>query len=169
MNSNNLFFNLGKVIICTKYYSPDLFHERGSRETVRCVSLVEKSEGKHAQCLKVTLNANTIFAKLLWQQITTSRFFGVHLSSWLYSQLRSNTKRNGERTLIFTGNWQSLILHINTTAHLQCGKGNLELLFLTKSASRTTPKKYELLEWSQNLLMQIYSKEGKHQAFNGEV
>ena len=104
MNSNNLFFKLGKVIICTKYYSPDLFHERGSRETVRCVSLVEKSEGKHAQCLKVILNADTIFAKLLWQQITTSRFFGVHLSSWLYSQLRSNTERNGERTLIFTGN-----------------------------------------------------------------
>lgn len=124
MNSNNLFFNLGKVVICAKYYSPDLFHERGSRETVRCVSLVEKSEGKHAQCLKVILNADTIFAKLLWQQITTSRFFGVHLSSWLYSQLRSNTERNGERTLIFTGNRQSLILHINTTAYLQCGKGN---------------------------------------------
>lgn len=94
MTSDDLCFRHGKAIITAKYYGPDSFHGRGSGGTVRCVSLVNKSEGKHARCLRVKFNAYPVFASLLWQQMTSSRFFGIHLSSWLYCQLRNITDGN---------------------------------------------------------------------------
>lgn len=101
MTSDELCFEHGEAIIKAKYYNSDSFHGRGSGGTVKCVSLVKRSEGKHARCLRVKFNANPIFANLLWQQVTSSRFFVIHLSSWLYCQSKSITDGNEQLSSAF--------------------------------------------------------------------
>ena len=101
MQSNFLVQNTEKAVVVANYHSPDFTYEKISTETVKCGAIVEVCQGTGRFtpfAIRVWLNVNPIFGRILWQRICVSEHFCVNLTSWLFHQWRGIKESNGKGT-----------------------------------------------------------------------
>lgn len=101
MQSNFLVQNTEKGVVVANYHSPDFTYVKISTETVKCGAIVEVCQGTGRFtpfAIRVWLNVNPIFGRILWQRICVSEHFCVNLTSWLFHQWRGMKESNGKGT-----------------------------------------------------------------------
>lgn len=97
MQSNFLVKKTEKAVVVANYHSPDFTYEKVSTETVKCGAIVEVCQGRFTPfAIRVWLNVNPIFGRILWQRICVSEHFCVNLTSWLFHQWRGIKESNGK-------------------------------------------------------------------------
>ncbi|KAM7433951.1 hypothetical protein ABFA07_015882 [Porites harrisoni] len=97
MQSNFLVQNTDKAVVVANYHSPDFTYEKISTETVKCGAIVEVCQGTGRFtpfAIRVWLNVNPIFGRILWHRICVSEHFCVNLTSWLFHQWRGMKESN---------------------------------------------------------------------------
>ncbi|KAM7433949.1 hypothetical protein ABFA07_015882 [Porites harrisoni] len=100
MQSNFLVQNTDKAVVVANYHSPDFTYEKISTETVKCGAIVEVCQGTGRFtpfAIRVWLNVNPIFGRILWHRICVSEHFCVNLTSWLFHQWRGMKESNADK------------------------------------------------------------------------
>ncbi|CAH3123580.1 unnamed protein product [Porites lobata] len=76
------------------------YFDKISTETVKCGAIVEVCQGTGRFtpfAIRVWLNVNPIFGRILWQRICVSEHFCVNLTSWLFHQWRGMKESNADK------------------------------------------------------------------------
>ena len=97
MQSNFSVDKTGKAVVVANYHSPDFTYEKISTETVKRGAIVEVCQERFSPfAIRVWLNVNPIFGRILWQRICVSEHFCVNLTTWLFHQWRGIKESNGK-------------------------------------------------------------------------